>query len=199
MTPKLRTLVLDLIEPVLKWINKVHAPWTHKKITRKMIKQILAVLRPGDIICSTAYGEFTNILIAGKYKHAVIYIGSKTIIEAVNPLVRPLSIYQFLMTKDKVVVCRKKNYDAKICNEAITIAQSAVGKPYDYDFELPLDRTKPNKAFYCAELVWWSYFKADPLMEFKLREVWGVQTVIPDDFIYAKKHWSVVWDSDNKV
>ncbi len=199
MKQRFRRLVLDLVEPMLKWINKIHAPWTHKKVTLEMVKHLLSVLRPGDVICAIGYGEATNILIAGEYKHACIFVGGETIVEAVSPHVRIINIFQLLMCKDRVIACRKTPYSEKIADKASSIALQCVGKPYDFDFDLPIDRSKPNKAFYCAELVWWAHFKANPLMEFRFKEVWGVPTVIPDDFIYATKHWKVVWQSDNKV
>jgi len=190
---------LDLVEPVLKWINKVHAPWTHKQVTLKMVKDLIAVLRPGDVICTIGYGEATNILIAGEYKHASIFVGGETIVEAVHPAVRTINIFQFLMCKDRVVAVRKRPWSEKLSMKAASEALHCVGKPYDYDFDMPIDRKKPNKAFYCAELVWWCHFKANPLMEFRFKEVWGVPTVIPDDFIHADKHWEVVWTSDYTV
>jgi len=196
---ELRRLLLDLCEPMLKWINKVHAPWTHKRVTLKMVKDLLTILKPGDVICAIGYGEATNILIAGEYKHCCIYVGGETIVEAVSPKVRTINIFQLLMCKDKVIVCRKIPHNEKQCFEASNKALQSVGKPYDFDFELPLDRSKPNKAYYCAELAWYVHFKSDPLMKFTFREVWGVPTVIPDDFIKAKKYWKVVWQSDNKV
>lgn len=189
----LRQGFLKAIYPFLKFIGDLHLPYTRKKITADDVEHILTKLKVGDVLCSTAYGEISNIFIGGKHKHASVYIGNGRVVEAVGKGVRELNIYQALMTRDVLSICRSKEATPEQLAKIPDLARSLKGIPYDYDFYVPEPRSEqPNEKFYCAEMVWYVHRKVNPDTKFKLREVWGVQTIIPDDFTYAKKYWDVV-------
>lgn len=198
MLTKIRQWILDTFYPFIVWMGKVHMPYSKKKVTANMVEDILKIIEPGHVLVSTTYGELSNLFIPGKFRHAAIYVGNGRVVEAIGIGVRNVSIYQFCMTKDLVVLLDNLEANHEQMQLVVTNAISCVGKPYDYDFWIPHEHSnsKVNEAFYCAELVWYCYKQACPNMEFKLRQVMGARTVIPDDFVNANKYWQKLWCSD---
>ena len=68
--------------------------------------------------------------------------------------------------------------------------QFLLGKPYDYQFMLPDSADAPNKNSYCFELAYRAHQMVDDT-GLCLREVWGVKTVVADDFL-CPNEWKVI-------
>jgi uncharacterized protein YycO len=98
--------------------------------------------------------------------------------------VREIGIYDFLMGKEKALCLRAEESSPDQRAKAADTAKSFVGLPYDDDLLIPT-KGRANKKFYCSELAYWVHKTANPDLPFDLRTVWGVPTIIPDDFIDA--------------
>jgi len=189
--------LLKFFYPAVRWLGGLHLPFTHKKVSALMVRDMIKVMRPGDILVSTALGEFSNLLIKGRYKHVSIFCSEHCVVESVKQGVRSIDIFQALMTRDRVMVLRSLEATPEQAKEAADIAMGLIGTPYDWGFMIPeRDSAESNKEFYCAELIWHCHRVANPDTKFTLREVFGVRTVIPDHFAEAKKYWQTVWSSD---
>lgn len=185
---------LRFVYPAIKVVGKLHWPYTHKQISADTVDEVLKCLQIGDVLCSTAHGEISNWVISGTHKHASVYVGNGRVVEAVGVGVREINIYQALMTRDVLTVCRSKEATPVQLGGIPELARGLIGTPYDYDFFVPEPRSKqPNEKFYCAEMVWYLHRAVNPETNFILKEVWGIQTVVPDDFTAAKKYWEVIW------
>lgn len=186
MITALRRLLLKLAYPFLKGASGIHMPFTHKKITGRDYYAIRNRLRPGTIFVTKIYGELTGLIIPGKYSHAAIYCPvqmspDEMVMEAEGEGVIQTDLVSFIMGKDKILVLDPGLPD-EVMFRAAEIATEQLGDPYDYSFEFHISG---QRAFYCSELVWWSYEKACAEFKvespFKPRLTLGVPTVTPDD------------------
>lgn len=190
----LRRWLLKLSLPMTKAIGKMHAPLSHRLIHAADYRQAMEVLKPGMPLISRCRAELSNVPIPGFYTHAAIYIGNGVVIEAVGQGVKRTDLIDFMMTKDYVCILTPTFANPTQMDLAVSWAISIIGSQYDYLFEISKG---VEKAFYCAELISWSYAMAmKPLpCPFVLRETLGVQTVIPQDFYDAVTKFNVVWES----
>ena len=146
-----------------------------------------SVLRDGDVLCTYSEGELTNLFIKGKFKHVGIFAGDGRVVEAIGRGVTSCGFHEFCSTKDKIAILRPKFCDEQESKAAKNHALSQIGVPYDFEFQ-------PNeRAFYCAELVWWAYNKATGgNSPFVRRKILGVETVYPSDFYQAHDKFELI-------
>lgn len=193
--------LLNLLAPFLKWASGKHLPFTHKLVTGLDYYRIEELLQPGDIFLTRIRGELTSLIIPGYFSHAAIYapIGTgqvnEYVMEAEGPGVLQTDLVSFLLSKDIVIVLRPK-LAANVNAKAADFATVQRGLPYDYAFHFHMTN---QKAFYCSELVWWSYAQACsgagcPCPFIPVDQL-GVRTVAPDD-IY-KMGFDLIYDSRN--
>jgi uncharacterized protein YycO len=190
MLALLRRKILALAYPFLKKIGKLHAPWSHKAIKAKHVMSVLKFVKEGDIFLTRTNGEATNLVIPSQMKHAAIYVGNAHVIEAKDPIVVKSNLFDFMMSKDNIMVMRPRLSDDERLG-ASAFADTLLGHPYDYRFDI--DRKRINDAFYCAEVPYWCYSQTVKSWGFTLREVMGVPTIKPDDYILASKFFDLVW------
>lgn len=198
--PKLHGFILNLLKPFLEWASGQHLPFTHKLVTGKDYYKAWPKLKPGAIFLTKIRGDLTSYIIPGYWSHAAIYAPrtnatvDEMVMEAEGPGVLQTDLVSFMTSKDELVILEPLVSDA-IKARAAEIATSQLGMPYDYAFDFHMSG---QKAFYCSELVWWSYAQAcleakvecpfEPEMEL------GVPTISPDN-IYASLNFHVVYDS----
>lgn len=185
----IRLALLKSAIPITKTIGRLHAPFSHKRITGKHVFSIMERIIPGSVLLTYTRGEFSNLFIPGDFTHAAIAHSHKWVIEATGEGVRKKDLITFMTSKDRVVLLDPKFCDAYQMGKAAELASVSIGSPYDYLF------TGGNEAFYCSELVQYCYEKIG-CPEFTRRERFNVSTVIPMDFIRAVDKWELVWDSD---
>ncbi len=186
----IRTTLLRWSIPLTRWIGKVHAPFSKKRITSKDYYKIKELIRPGDVLLVRTRGEFTNLFIPSHYTHGAIISINDEVIEALGEGVILKDLIDFLFSKDEVILLRAKFAAPSEALEACWFAERKIGKPYDYLF-------KPNNdSFYCFELIYAAYQHAlKNNSSWKLRETLGTPTVIGDDFTNAKEKWEIIYNS----
>ena len=188
----LRRKLLTLAYPILYKIGKLHSPWTRKLISSHQVHDALRALEVGDIMLTRTFGEATNLVIPGYWKHAAIYVGEGNVVEAKDPVVVKSDMYDFMMTKDFVIIVRPLlGYNERVV--AAAFSESMIGKSYDYHFEMIEGR--PNLSFYCAEVPFWCYHMSVKSWGFVLKEIMGIPTVKPDDYVRAERYFKVIWSS----
>ena len=188
MLTEFRRVALDIVRPVSQCIGQIYAPFSHKLITGKDFRHVMKVLKPGDAIVTRTRGEMANLFIPGFYSHLGMYVGKDVIIEAVGRGVVETDIVEFIMKKDNFCILRPLFATKEQSAVAVEEAKKLVGLPYDYAFH------PANNAFYCSELIYYSYKKAVEAMPFTLRKTLGVETVTPSDIKNATKHFEAIFE-----
>jgi hypothetical protein len=178
-----------------EWLGARHMPFTHKLITSFDYYHALEMLRPGDVLLSLIYGEFSNFFIPGHFKHAAIYCGTQLdrypcIIEAVSKGVIKKNMLDFMFKKDEIMAFRPTFCTKNDSKSAVFAANKLVGSHYDYQFK------SDNDAFYCSEAIYYSYLQVlGEKMPFQMWKRFGRLTITPNDFHRALHYWEPVWRS----
>lgn len=188
----LRRKLLEIGYPVLKWTGQIGMP--KRRMNQHFFFTAQKLLQPGMVCLARKEYEASNILQPGFWKHAAMFVGKDTrgipvMIEAVGKGVCKTGILDFMFTSDYVIVLKPKFADEHQMMNAAGNARSLEGLPYDYQFN------PANKAWYCSEVIWWSYNMVVPESPFTTRKTLGVETVTPQDFANAKDKWETVIDS----
>lgn len=198
MLDALQRQITNLLVPATKVAGEIAVPYCVKKISGKDYYEASGVIQPGDILLAETNGHLTTWLIPGFWTHAAIYCGKdpvtghELVVEAVGAGVIKNDLVTFMLSKDAVAILRPTFTDIETRGKAVALALKQAGKPYDYEFDF---QASDNKAFYCAELVYWAYKETVPSWAFELRSRFGQPTVTPQDFYDAKGYWRVVFES----
>lgn len=184
-----------IIRAVLNFfvIHLYKVNWRFKKPYRcsKLVgdNNIPMFVQKGDIILSYSSGFLTNLFIPGPYTHVGMFLSDLSIVESTPTKgVKVSSLDDFLKNKDKIIVLRsRKNLTDDQLQAVCEVALSKVDLPYDFEFDFSVSE---NKAFYCSELIWFSYSSVVDF-DFTTRKILGEYTISPSDFYYARKKWAV--------
>lgn len=189
----LRHYVVRLLKPLSVYSGRLCYPPHERLIRASTIKEMMAVVREGDVILAYSRGEFTNYFIKGDFKHAAMYVGKGEIIQAIGKGVTLIDFEDFCASKDRIAILRPNFCDDGTCRIAAMNAKSQLGKPFDYYFEIG------SEAYYCAELIAWSYRYATlGSSPFIKKDVSGCETVLPSDFYLAKSKFTLVIERPSK-
>lgn len=181
-----RRFLIRILLPITKLIGMLHFSPRQRALFYQDTLDLKGVVRNGDVLLSYSYGELTNLLIPGEYKHCAIYVDGR-VVEATHIGVCSTPFEDFCASKDMVAICRPIFCGEQEMAEAVRYAVNQEGLAYDYYFE-------PNEeAFYCAELIAKAYEHATSgASPFKTRLTLGVETVLPIDFKLATKKFKTV-------
>jgi uncharacterized protein YycO len=187
----IRTALLTAALPITKAIGKIHAPWTHKKLTAKDYDAVASLVHSGDVLLSHTAGDFSNWVIPGFWGHAAMmaHTADDCVIEAVSPSVVITDFRDFVFKKDYIAVLRPRFASSEQQHRTSLEAFKCVGKPYDFMLE------SSSVAFTCSELVWYAYSQVIPEQEypFTKRYTLGELTVTPQDYWNAVNKFELVW------
>ena len=152
------------------------------KIKGYMMREILDVLEPGDIILRAYDGYLNTILTPGYWGHACIYIGDDTIIHAVGVGVIEEDILDYLRT-DHICVMRLKKlaiHNTSMVVDAVEKAKkmAKLGIKYDYEFESDDDQ------LYCTELINDCY---NDIFRNEFENVYGKVVITPEGIYNSVK------------
>lgn len=183
----IRRYLVRFLKPISVYVGRLHYPPHERLVRASMIKDMLDLVRAGDVIVAYSRGELTNKFIDGEFKHAAMYVGHGSVVQAIGKGVSVESFEDFCASKDRIAILTPTFCDAATCRIATMNALSQIGKPYDYYFEIG------DGAFYCAELIEWAYrhatYGGSP---FSRKDVLGCDTVLPTDFYLAKSKFTLV-------
>jgi hypothetical protein len=116
--------------------------------------------RDGDIVLQHIRQPFCEVISAvtqSPYSHCGLVVhrsGKPYVLEAVGPVqYTPLDKWLAFGDQGRVTVIRVKDLDAKQIQQAIRVAKTFLGKPYDIQYE-------PDDAkIYCSELVYKAFLR----------------------------------------
>ena len=145
-------------------------------------REILRVLKPGDIVLNAHHNYVSSLFIKGDYGHSGIYVGDNQIIHVRARGILKEDILTFLRADDAAVIRVKDQtiVDSMICK---AYEQFAKDVKYDFDFD-----KQDDEQFYCTEFT-------DFCSGYLLRE--GVSRnnkyIYPDDYLIPSKLFEIVW------
>lgn len=175
--------------PFLKLIGKVKLPFTSKNKIFKHYYDIERSLKPMDIILTKSSGHMSNLVNFGKVKHAILYIGNSngipSIIEATGEGVIKRSLIECLSDKDLLIIVRPNIFGNGNIEDGIFFANTQVGKPYDYEFNISSNKGLEN--LYCSELCYYAIKEINPNAPIELRDRFGVKSIVPMDLLNLTK------------
>lgn len=170
-------------------IGNIASPWTRKLITAEDYRSFKSLLLDeGTILITKTNGELGNLFIPDFWSHSAIYTGSSSVIEAIGKGVVETDLIDFMMKKDFIIAVKPNKATVPDMAKAVEVAKTQIGKPYDYSF-----KHSDVEAFYCSELIQWSYNQSNKEIAFNNKTVFGVITLTPDDLV--GEGFEVVWAS----
>ena len=153
------------VAKVSKFGAKIHFPYTRKKVTQERIYSAISVLKPGDLILTHTSGEASNIAL-DHWSHAGIYVPG-IVYEATTHGVVNSNLIYFLAKKDDFKILRP-TFEFDYIDLA-SFLNSAVGKPYDFEFE------QNDQQYYCFELAAVAYMQSSEIIIDPTKTIAGYQ------------------------
>ena len=162
----------------------------------KVLADIGASLKAGDILLEKTPFRLTDKLIPGYWGHAAVWIGTEAELKELgiwnNPLVArhhneirqgrlvvealrsgvEMNTLQHFLNIDSLGILRKPDQSREARANTIMLALRQVGKPYDFNFDV-----ESKERVYCSKLVYLSYSGID----WPTRKSLGRTTFTPDD------------------
>lgn len=147
------------------------------KIKGPQMREILDILKPGDILLRRYSHYLGSLIIPGYFSHAAIYIGNNEIIHMLGAGINKEDILTFLRCDD-IAILRTSEDEAK---EAVYQAKAyyIAGIKYDFNFD-----DKPDR-FYCTEFI-------DNLFNYPIKKQIGKKIIMPDNFLNSN-FFEIVW------
>lgn len=145
-------------------------------------RDILDLVKPGDILLNAHNHYVSSFFIKGDFGHAGLYVGDNQMIDVVTAGIHKSDILTFLRA-DGAAVIRIK--DQTKVDLAIKRAheQLVKGVEYDYDFD-----EQDTNQFYCTEFTDFCY-------DYPLREgvSKGNSFLLPDDYLIPSDLFDIIW------
>jgi hypothetical protein len=139
-------------------VRRPEQPAVDQALTALWEREVREVARSGDWLLTRSYsvtGDVIALATAGEsVSHASIYDAERgTIIEALSPEVREVSLASLIRRNHVIIVVRPAGQGEAEGRAAVARARSVVGAPFDY---LGIFGAGSEARFYCSELVAWA-------------------------------------------
>ena len=142
--------ILKILTPLIWLIGKINLPFKISNFSENELAELKSVLEPGDIILTTTWGAFSNLINWGTWKHATMCTEKYLVAEFVDPKGQEVSLEHVVMGKYRVIALRSKKHSKKDISQAVANMRSRLHHKYDY--LISLDKNKD----YCSEGVYHS-------------------------------------------
>lgn len=155
---------------------------TSYKIKGHHVREIIDILKPGDILLRRYDHYLSGLMIPGYFTHGSIFVGDDQIIHLLGDGICKEDPLVFTRCDDIVII---RCTDETLVKEAIKRAHEQFEKDVEYDFDFETDKAD---RFYCTEFI--AYCFVYPRMR-RIRE--GL--ILPDDFLTAPTYgpYKIIW------
>jgi uncharacterized protein YycO len=145
-------------------------------------REILDLVKPGDMILNAHNHYVSSIFIKGDFGHVGLYVGDNQMIHVMTEGIIKNDILTFLRADGAAVVRIKDQTKVAL---AIHRAYEQLTKDVEYDYDFDKQDTSQ---FYCSEFTDFCY-------DYPLRE--GVSKgkgfILPDDYLIPSDLFDVIW------
>jgi len=154
------------------------------KLKGPQLREILSLLKPGDILLNRHDFYVSGWFIKGDFKHAGIYVNNQDVIHVIGDGIQKEDIWTFTRA-DAFAIIRCKSF--QLAEEAVKKAYSqfAQGVVYDYDFNLDT-----ANAQYCSEFTDFCYGH--------ILKVAGKKYIYPSDYLEPHPLYEVIYVLTNR-
>ena len=166
---RLKKTIIEFFSTIDIGSRKVHA------VTSDMAQRVLPQMQPGDILLRRTDGSSGNLFIPSWWKHAAVYVGDGTVVEATFEGVKRTRLDEFFAHGDHATVLRGKDLSDVQRRAVARYASAQEGKPYDFDMAFDDDARLA-----CTELAYHA-LKAGTGQEVVQQNWMGA--VVGDDFL----------------
>ncbi len=171
-------------------------------MTGKRREEILAMVKPGDIILEThnsypGWQLLEKITGNSDFTHMSIYEGGGKLIEAVtgHPSgmgVARTELAEYLRGRIAIKVIRPLYASEEDIASALSYAVSQIGKPYDGAFDFD-----DNSCVYCSELIAKALSSMPNAVKVEMHELFGRKFLLPDHFLSIENLQIIYDDGSN--
>ena len=149
-------MIYEIKKTAIKWFGNIIISkyplfvtfgHTAYKIKGEDVRNILNVIKPGDILLRRFDSYVSGLMIPGYFTHAAIYIGDDQIIHMLGDGITKEDILTFTRCDDIAIIhCNQEQISNIAIEKAIEYLNK--GEEYDYNFDFSND-----KRLSCTELV----------------------------------------------
>lgn len=132
-----------MIEKLSEFISKIHAPYTHSRISYERAVEYALKLEDFDVIKTATDGELSALFL-GKWHHTAIYLNGK-VHEFGTGGYRCVDPVYFIYSKSRIEIRRLKKKGSIV--KALKFIEFCKALLYDYGFK------NKNGKYYCHEYV----------------------------------------------
>ncbi len=197
--------LLKFLEPLVKFLAKIHTPYAVKKITGKHYYNIRDFIKPFDVILSSVDGHASNLINPSDINHGYFYLGDvKMDISGKEYTVKGGGEYTAiggnlddlvsqLVTKDRVIIARFQKFTKELQKHELKhYALELLGGKYDYEF---FEGNNDKKFFYCFEYIIAAIGKVFPDAKFLKYQKLGQSFYSSDTFTEDSINFKIIYDS----
>jgi uncharacterized protein YycO len=139
-------------------IRRPSDPAVDQAYTQIWVDEVSHHAEDGDLVLRRGYAVLSDVIIAvtpgDAISHAAIYDArTRSVIEAVDPVVREQSLESFVRGAHRVVIIRPTGLSPGERRAAVERARAALGTGFDHRGFVGWD---DDKKFYCSEFVVWA-------------------------------------------
>ena len=190
--------ILRILRPLIRFVGKLHSPFSHKKINGKHYYLLRDNIKVGDVFLTRTHGELSNLINPSEVKHAAIYLGRIFnneicyVMEAVGKGAVFTDLVTFMTSKDILVLCEPKFVRGDVEVFRQKLVKGAVqfkGVKYDYFFGFGVN------ALYCFELVAECFKTVYPDLQLRKNEIIKNKYIYDENTYLKSDLFSVLYDS----
>lgn len=132
----------------LTWFGDLRIDFDPPATRARHFRKLMKLAEPGDVLCRKYDCYVDSIFIEGEYTHSGILTHKDKIVHSIAEGVKSDDILDFVLDTEGFILLRPKYETEQNVINAVSFAESQIGKPYDFLFE-----KSEEDSFYCHELT----------------------------------------------
>lgn len=157
------------------------------KLKGSQLREILELVKPGDILLNRHDHFVSGWFIKGDFKHAGLMVNNNEVIHVIGEGIQKEDVLTFTRA-DAFAIIRCKS--DKLTELAIKIAYEQLAKLVKYDYDFDITSNYSEVEFYCSEFT--DYCYGHPL------KISGKKYIFPSDYLEPHPLYEVIYVLTNR-